>query len=157
MALSGGVILTLDGDTVAGTSFSDVSPAAAIIQVDAGDLLTLAGIDTITGVSGSSIANAGQIEITGTTTLTIATLTNTSAGILKVDATSQLNLSGVTLSGGTVTDNGTIHVTGASKIDGNAALEQRHRDGRRRADARRCHGVGDHDQRQCRRRNSTAR
>jgi Concanavalin A-like lectin/glucanases superfamily/FecR protein/Cadherin-like len=117
----GSAKLTLDNDTVTGTSFSELS-SGSVISVDASDWLVLAGIDAITGVSGSSIANAGRIEITGTTTLTTDRLINTSAGILKVDATSQLNLSGATIHGGTITDDGTIDVTGASKIDGNAAL-----------------------------------
>jgi Concanavalin A-like lectin/glucanases superfamily/Cadherin-like len=118
----GSAKLTLDNDTVTGTSFSQ-SGSGSVISVDAGDWLVLVGIDAITGLSGSLIANAGQIEIAGTTTLTTDTLTNASAGVLKVDAASQLNLSGATINGGTITDNGTIHVTGASKIDGNAVLD----------------------------------
>jgi fibronectin-binding autotransporter adhesin len=118
----GSAKLTLDNDTVTGTSFSE-SSSGSVISVDASDWLVLAGIDAITGVSGSSIANAGRIEITGTTTLTTDKLINTSAGVLKVDAASQLNLSGATIHGGTITDNGIIHVTGASTIDGNATLD----------------------------------
>jgi fibronectin-binding autotransporter adhesin len=127
-ALNGGQVkvesakLTLDNVTVTSTSFGETTSGSSIISVDAGDFLTLAGIDSITGVSGSSIANAGLIEVTGTTTLTTDQLTDTSAGILQVDAGSQLNLSGATINGGTITDNSLIDITGDSTINGNAAL-----------------------------------
>ncbi len=146
-----GAKLTLDNDTVTGTSFSE-SGSGSVISVDAGDLLTLAGIDTITGVSGSSIANAGQIEITGTATLTIATLTDTSAGILKVDATSHAE-SERRDSSRRHHHRQRHHPCHRRQQDRRqSGARQRHRDGRRRADAGQCHGVGDDDQRQCRRR-----
>ena len=43
-------------------------------------------------------------------------------GILKIDAGATVELDGATVSGGTITDNGIIHVTGNSTIDGGASL-----------------------------------
>ena len=72
------------------------------------------------------ITNNGTLDVAGLATLLNDTLTNTSASgsIIQIDSNDTLTLSGTEISGGTVTDNGTIHVTGASKIDGNAALDK---------------------------------
>ena len=102
--------LTLDNVTVTGTTITDKGKLALA------DTVTLAGSDTITGVAGSSITNAGLLDVTGTTTLNSDSLTNT--GTLKVDGTLKLN--GTTISGGTIADNGTIETTGDSTINGAA-------------------------------------
>jgi fibronectin-binding autotransporter adhesin len=105
--------LTLDNVTVNSSTFNDYGT----LQIDSGAMLMLAGIDLIAGISGSSIANAGTIDITGTTTLDTDSLTDT--GTLKVDGT--LKLIHTAITGGTITDNGTIDVTSDSSINGTTA------------------------------------
>ena len=130
VSLSGGVILTLDGDTVTGTSFSNVS-SGAIIQVDDGDTLTLSGV-TVSGVTvndGATIAGAtidvtasskistadidlGKVVLSGGVILTLdndtvtgTSFSDTSSGaIIQVDGNDTLTLSGVTMSGVTIND-----------------------------------------------------
>ena len=133
--------LTLDSVTVTDTSISETT-SGSILSVDASNTLTLAGTDSITGVLGSSISNAGTIDVTGTTTITTDSLHQHRRSTLKVDNT--LKLSGATISGGTITDNGIIEVTGDSTINGSASSHQRRRhrpdqDRSRQADARRRH------------------
>ena len=60
------------------TSISETT-TGSILSVDASNTLTLAGTDSITGILGSSISNAGTIDVTGTTTITTDSLTNTGA------------------------------------------------------------------------------
>jgi FecR protein len=110
-ALNGGMVtiesgqtLTLDAVTVTGASFT----GTGTIAVDAGQKLTLAGIDSITG---DAISNLGTIDVSGTTTLHTDAVTNTGA-LLTIDGT--LDLNGTTITGGTITDHGPIDVTGGA-------------------------------------------
>jgi Ca2+-binding RTX toxin-like protein len=114
-----------------------VDNTGATIQVDAASVLNLeaASIDggvlinsgnvVSTGVSaltGVTITNGNLLEVTdGTLTIQNGSLANT-GGTLKIDAGATVELDGVTISGGTITDNGIIHVTGSSTIDGGASL-----------------------------------
>ena len=43
MTVASGVVLTLDGDTVTGTTFADTA-SGATLAIDAGDTLTLSGV-----------------------------------------------------------------------------------------------------------------
>jgi hypothetical protein len=117
VTVESGKILTLDNVTVNSSTFNN----RGALQIDSDAILMLAGIDLIAGIAGSSIANAGTIDVTGTTTLNTDSLTDT--GTLKVDGT--LTLVHTAITGGTITDNGTIDVTFDSSIDGtttNASL-----------------------------------
>ena len=120
------VTLTLDDVTVSGSTITEET-TGSIIQIDDGATLTLEGGATIEGASGvlGAISNAGTIVVAGPATLLDDTLTNTaSGGIIQVDDGQTLTLSGTEIIGGTINDfiGGTIDVTGSSKIDGGATL-----------------------------------
>ena len=71
--------LTLDDVTVTGTAFTDTA-TGAVLQVDDGDTLTLAGTDTISGgaINLNGATAATELEIAGAVTLDSgATLTLT--------------------------------------------------------------------------------
>jgi FecR protein len=77
-------------------------------------------------LSNESVTNAGTIEVLANGALTIdqgSTVDNSSGNVI-VDANAELTLDDVTLSGGTIKGGGTIDVTGASRIDGNATLNE---------------------------------
>jgi hypothetical protein len=124
--------LTLDGDTVIGTIFTDTA-SGAVIHID--DDTTLDGV-TVTGgtvtdtgtvnidatktlklsgvtLSGGSITNAGTIEITGTGSIENDALGNAQ---LTVDSGQTLTLDGTTVTGGIVTDSGTVHVNASETL-----------------------------------------
>ncbi len=68
-----------------------------------------------------AISNAGTIEISGPASLLGEKLTNTASGsIVQIDDT--LTLNGTEIVGGAIDGTGTIDITGASKIDGNATI-----------------------------------
>ena len=130
VTVESGVTLALDNVTVNGTTLTD----KGTIVLD--DTVKLTGYYILQGASGSapgSITNNGTLEVAGAVSLLNDTLTSTSASgsIIQVDGGQTLTLSGTEIIGGTITStNGTIDVTGASKIDGNTCgAEQRRRDG----------------------------
>ena len=65
----------------------------------------------------SSITNSGTIEVKGGTLNLQVGVTN-AGGTIAVDSAAALTLNGAAIHGGTVTDNASIDVTGASTIDG---------------------------------------
>jgi FecR protein len=110
VTVSNDVTLTLDGDTVSGTTFTDTA-SGATIQIDDGTVLTLTGGATINGgiindgtAGGTADAVFGTIDITGPSTISNASL----------------NCGGVTIASGVVltldndTVNGTIFTDTAS-------------------------------------------
>jgi hypothetical protein len=118
VTVESGVTLTLDGMTVNGTAITD----KGIIVFD--DTVKLTGSAILEGVSNlalGTITNNGTLEVTGAASLLNDTLTNTS-GIIQVDALQTLTLSGTEIIGGTINDNSKIDVTGDSKIDSGATL-----------------------------------
>ncbi len=153
VAIESGQTLTLDDDTVTGTTFIGTD-ASSIIQIDGNTTLQLDGAtinggtinDYSTDPSGSIIA--GDIDVTGDSTISGASLNNgnvtiesgviltldndtvtgttftgtDASSILQIDATTTLKLDGATIDGGAVHDAGTIDVTGASAINGNLTL-----------------------------------
>jgi FecR protein len=120
-------ILELTSTTVTNTN--------GIITVDAGSTLDLDGSASITdGTLGNSgevsaegsnalhhlgITNTGGIEVLGLGALTLDQLTTVAngGGTVTVDIAGTLTLDTATISGGTVTDSGAIHVTGDSAIN----------------------------------------
>jgi Ca2+-binding RTX toxin-like protein len=114
-----------------------VDNTGATIEVDAASVLNLeaAGIDGgiltnngsvvsagVSALANVATANGNLLEVTGgTLTIQNGSVAN-AGGTLKVDAGVTLELDGATISGGTITDNGIIHVTGNSTIDGGASL-----------------------------------
>jgi hypothetical protein len=135
LTVESGAMLTLDNVTMNGTAITDTGT----VNVDTGDTLKLSGV----ALSGGSITNAGTIEITGTgsidndsfgnhqltidggqtltldgTTITDGTITVTANGVIQTD-------SGTTqISGGSITNDGTLEVTGADStlvIDDNVS------------------------------------
>ena len=128
--------LTLDNVTVNGTTVTE-EVTGSLVQVDSLAKLTLKGGATIQGLSYTdttstvkgAISNSGTIEVSGPASLLNDTLTNMSAtgSIIQVDDGQTLTLSGTEIIGGTINDfspttGGTIDVTGSSKIDGGASL-----------------------------------
>ena len=147
--------LTLDNDTVTGTTFTDTA-SGAIISIDPTDTLTLSGVTinggTINDGTGSTLATAATITVSGTSkienaslnkggvtvdasqtltldndTVTGTTFTDGSPAIISVDSGDTLTLSGVTISDieindGTSGSAGTIVVSGSSTINDNASL-----------------------------------
>jgi probable HAF family extracellular repeat protein len=108
-----GVTLTLDGMTVNGTTITD----KGTIVLD--DTVKLTGSATLEGVSGSAlgaITNNGTLEVAGAAELLDDMLTNTS-GIIRVDALQTLTLSGTGITGGMLTNSGTLDSISTSTID----------------------------------------
>ena len=134
VTIESGQTLTLDGDTVTGTVFTDTADGA-IIQIDGGTTLKLDGV-TINGgtINDYSLAVpsgnivAGNIDITGsstisgvnlnhgdvtvesgqTLTLDSDTVTGTSftadGAIIQIDGGTTLTLNGVSITGGIIND-----------------------------------------------------
>ena len=114
--------LTLDNDTVAGTSFADIADGA-IIQVDSGTILKLnavtingGAIDAYSTASGSIIA--GDIDVTGTSTISNAALNN---GQVTLSANQTLTLDNDTVTGTSFVDTASgasIQIEGSVTLDG---------------------------------------
>ncbi|WP_210253766.1 cadherin-like domain-containing protein [Bradyrhizobium sp. S69] len=134
-----GVKLTLDNDTVTGTSFTDTADGS-VIQVDDSTTLTLSGVHVTSGTinDGTADGTGGNIDVTadsaisganlnhGAVTLGGVTLTldndtvtgtsftdTTSGSVIQVDDSTTLTLSGVHITGGTIND-GTADGTGGN-------------------------------------------
>ena len=136
VAVDGGATLTLDHATIDGGT---VTNTASTIDLIGGDVL-----------KNGHLGNAGQINVSGLNALHSETVTANTAleilaggaltldqgttvansGTITVDSTGTLTLNAATISGGTINDftagspalGGLINVTGDSKIDSNAAL-----------------------------------
>jgi VCBS repeat-containing protein len=121
-----GGILTNSGlvqiESVSGATLDGVSVEnAGIIQVDT-PILSYDGnlvVDDGTTITGGTltIGHYGLFEVETDLGATLNGVSVGSSGVVLVDADSVLNLTGTTITGGTVTDSGTIHVTGNSAID----------------------------------------
>jgi hypothetical protein len=107
VTVAGGVTLTLDNDTVSGTTFIDTATGATI-QIDDGAILTLAGSTTINGGTinngTSGVTNDsmfGSIDLTGPTKISNASVNN---GEVTVASGVVLTLDNDIVSGTTFTD-----------------------------------------------------
>ncbi len=127
-----GTTLVLNGETITNT----LNGTDGTVQVDANATFNLQnaiinygtvtnhGLLEATGGTSSTIENVtsfsndGQLEATGGSLLVLnsETVTNTS-GTIKFDATSTGTVSGTTINGGTVTNNGTLNLTGGDTIE----------------------------------------
>ena len=144
-ATTGGT-LDLDGISVTNTSANVTVNAGSTLDFDittiAGGTLTNAGTVDLTGTSaltGVAMTNSGLLEATGgTLTVDPSTVTNTgtleattggtldldgisitnTSGSVTVDAGSTLDLDGTTITGGTLTNAGTVDSTGTSALTG---------------------------------------
>jgi FecR protein len=132
VTLASGVTLTLDNDTVSGTTFTDTA-SGATIQIDDGTVLTLTGGATINGGTiNDGTANAtdesplGSIDVTGPTRISNASLNH---GEVTVASGAVLTLDNDTVNGTTFNDtasgatiqidNGTVlTLTGGATING---------------------------------------
>ncbi len=119
--------LTLAGATIDGTTVTD----DGTIHVTADS--TIDGNAVVDG-------DVGGLTVDGGVTLTLddATLENlnvTNNGTLQVDKNDKLTLSQVSIAGGTITDAGSIDVTGDSTLSGGVEPGRRGADGRERRDA----------------------
>jgi hypothetical protein len=105
---------TLDGVTVKnGSGIIQVDEAALSFQ---GTLVVEDGT-TITGGT-LTIGSLGLFEVQTSLGATLDGVKVGNSGVVQVDAGSVLNLKGTTITDGSVTGDGTIHVTGDSAIDG---------------------------------------
>jgi FecR-like protein len=108
VTVASGVVLTLDNDTVSGTTFSDTA-SGATIQIDDGTVLTLTGNVTINGgtidngtASGTGTpAVFGGIDVIGPSTISNVFLNN---GEVTVASAVTLTLSNDTVTGTTFND-----------------------------------------------------
>ncbi|MCK1384072.1 VCBS domain-containing protein, partial [Bradyrhizobium sp. 21] len=111
--------LTLDGVTVSGSVITDNFGIELDNTVKLKDGAT---------IKGGPVTNNGTLQIAGAATLLNDVLTN-SGHAVAVDDNQTLTLSGTEITGGTINNfsgvlGGKIDVTGNSKIDGNATLNQ---------------------------------
>ena len=90
---------------------------AARCRLTAATTLTLSKVN----IAGGTITDAGNIDVTGDSTLDGGVSLNN--GALTVESEVTLTLAGATIDGTTITDDGTIHVTANSTIDGNAVVD----------------------------------
>jgi fibronectin-binding autotransporter adhesin len=123
-----GAILTNSGtvkiETAAGATLDgvNVQNGSGIIQVDDATL-SFAGtlvVDDGTTITGGTltIGSLGLVEVETSLGATLDGVKVGNSGVVQVDAGSVLNLKGTTITDGTVTGDGTIHITGDSAIDG---------------------------------------
>ncbi|MCK1338241.1 VCBS domain-containing protein [Bradyrhizobium sp. 38] len=122
--------LTVNGTTIsgAGTVTDDGEIDLTGNAVLSGGVLMNNAVFKVSGtgnaLDGETVTNAGTIEVLANGVLAIdhGSTVNNSSGSVIVDATAALTLDHATISGGAINGGGTIHVTGASKIDGGATL-----------------------------------
>jgi VCBS repeat-containing protein len=122
--------LTVNGATIsgAGTIANDGEIDLNGNAILSGGVLNNNVIFNVTGtgnaLDGETVTNAGTIEVlvNGVLAIDQGSTVNNSSGSVIVDATAALTLDNATISGGAINGGGTIHVTGASKIDGGATL-----------------------------------
>jgi fibronectin-binding autotransporter adhesin len=152
--------LTLDNDTVTGTSFIDTASGATILidgsatldevtitggtitnsgatlTIDAGQMLTLQGGASLVGgtlnnsgtleiesssgatLHGVNVTNDDSIEVFAGSVLVLdqVTTVDNSTGIISIDGTGMLTLDDASISGGTVTNHGTVTLGGTATL-----------------------------------------
>ena len=118
VTVESGQKLTLDGDTVNGTAFTNVA-AGSVIHVDGGDTLTLNDTTTITG-GGLTIDAGALVKTSGDVTLTNTSVSNdgkieVTDGILKITGSV-----GDSMPGGS----GSIQIDNGAVLDLNASDTQ---------------------------------
>jgi len=123
--IDSGQILTLNSTTITGGILSNsgtvnATGASALTGVattnNSGDLLEVTGGELT--VTGGSVSNTGKIEVVaGTLDLESLTVTNTS-GTVQVDGGALLDLESATITGGILSNSGTVNATGASALTG---------------------------------------
>ena len=118
--------LTLDGDTVTRTVFTDTA-SGAIISIDPTDTLTVSGVTinggTINDGTGSTLATAGTIDVTGNSDIENASLNN---GGVTINAGQTLTLDSTTVTSSTITElnntSGATPTAGLINIDSGKTL-----------------------------------
>ena len=136
-----GAVVNIDTLQLSGGTLNFVNVAVdntgATLQVDTASVLNLNtssiaggtltnngsvvsnGVGSLTGVAAT---NGNLLEVaTGTLTIYNGSVANT-GGTFKIDGGAAVELNGTTITDGTITDDGAIHVTGSSTIDGGASL-----------------------------------
>ena len=141
IVVESGKVLTLDDVSVSGT----VHNTGATLQINGSGGSSSAVFLAGATITGGTINNAGEIQvdnnstikdahvdglITGSTaTLTLddvtftGTISNSTIATLNVDGANTLTLSGADISGGFITNSGTIDVTGATTIENGASFD----------------------------------
>nr|WP_249152443.1 VCBS domain-containing protein [Bradyrhizobium liaoningense] len=120
--LSGGTLNLLGTVTNTGGTFEVDSGATLLLDsgtIDGG-AVTVAGtleLDGTSFVKNGTLGNSGAVDVNGTAEFDNETVNN-AGGTITIAAAGALVLNGTTVTGGTVTDNGGIHVTGNSAVNG---------------------------------------
>ncbi|WP_271509624.1 VCBS domain-containing protein [Bradyrhizobium sp. CCBAU 11357] len=149
LELSGGTLKMLADIANAGGTLKADAATTLIVDNAAvhGGTVTILGTLELDGASlieNGTLTNSGTVNVEGTVEFANETVSNTSAGTIRVlangwltidqgssvanaghvtvDASGKLSISGATISGGTIDGGGNIDVTGASRIDGGATL-----------------------------------
>ncbi|TMJ51702.1 MAG: hypothetical protein E6G85_13925 [Alphaproteobacteria bacterium] len=108
--ISGGTVTIKGTLDLEGTSFLKDGTLVNTGTIDVGGAVTF---------DNETVHNSDIIEIFAGGSLTLdPTNVDNAGGTMTVDAAATLILDGTTITGGTITDNGTIHVTADSAIDG---------------------------------------
>ena len=119
VTVEAGQTLTLDNDTVTGTTFTDTA-SGAIISIDPTDTLTLSGVT----INGGAINDNGGTIIIDPSTLTNVTLESVGGGSFQVSGTGN-EFDGVTVGVGTtvtVNDGGSLILADTITIDNNGSI-----------------------------------
>ncbi|WP_246666719.1 VCBS domain-containing protein [Bradyrhizobium guangdongense] len=122
--LSGGTLNLLGTITNTGGTFEVDSGATLALNngtIDGGTV-TIEGtleLDGSSVIKNGTLGNTGAVDVNGTAEFDNETVDN-AGGTITIAAAGALVLNGTTVTGGTVTDNGSIHVTGNSAISGAA-------------------------------------
>jgi fibronectin-binding autotransporter adhesin len=124
VAVGSNATLTLDNDTVTGTSFNDMA-GGAVVQVDDGTTLTLSGVQITGGTINDGTAAGtgtpakfGAIDIIGDSAISNASLNN---GSVTIEADQTLTLDSDTVTGTSFIDTA---IGAIILIDGSATLDE---------------------------------
>ena len=109
---------TLTTGVIADLSGAVTNPAG-VLQIDTLTAQSING-ETLTGtsVTNTSLANSGSIHVTGTAAslLSGVTISNTSAGAVAIDQGATLDLTNTTISGGSISNAGTLNANSQSNV-----------------------------------------
>ncbi|MGH6683417.1 MAG: hypothetical protein ACRECA_05745, partial [Pseudolabrys sp.] len=115
LAVSSGATLEITGGNFSIPTSTNARPLsnAGTISIDAGAALVVGE----TGLVGAVI-NSGTLHVNGGTLSLIDLTVNNAGATVQVDSTSFLTLADATISGGSLSNDGTLSSSGASELDG---------------------------------------
>ncbi len=108
---------TITGGIVTDNGTLDLTGTAVLKNGTLGNTGQINVSGTGNALDGETITNTGNIDVSGALLVDLVSTIANTGGSITVDGTGTLTLNGTTVTGGTVTDSGAIHVTGDSAID----------------------------------------